>query len=330
MTEVYFATNRVHDGTPPHGYGYKVAPNTPEAVTFAVATVSGISLPDESSGNIDAITDVTPGAFPAAILDRLVNSRKNLLVFIHGFDNSFDDAIKRAAFNREWLAAGGADMDVVAFTWPSAGELFAAPPHTPPQAYFADQTRAGRSAFHLAHFFTVIDRIRAGYRLANPGGRIILLVHSMGHYALQAAIQLWFGSPTPPKDLFFDEALLAAGDEIADTFERADGGRLSDLPRIASRISIYNSTCDVAMYLSTTFNLSARLGFDGPLHKHDASRYPPAKFRMIDCTAVRDYDPLDPPDASHQYYRRSKIVRTDLVRAITGDATLKGGLSSLP
>jgi esterase/lipase superfamily enzyme len=329
MTNVYFATNRVHDGTAPFGYGHQVAPPTAANVTFAVASVSGIALPDETSGHIDSITQATPGNFPADILDVLANSRKTLLVFIHGFDNSFEDAIKRAAFNREWLAAGGADTEVIAFTWPSAGELFAAPPHTPPDAYFADQSRAGRSAFALAHFLTVIDQIRAGYRTANPNGRIVLLVHSMGHYALQAAVQFWFAS-TPPKAAFFDEILLAAGDEIADTFERPNGGHLSDLPKIATRISVYNSECDVAMYLSTTLNLDQRLGFDGPLHKHDASRYPPATFRTVDCTAVADYDPLNPPDASHQYYRRSKLVRSDLVGAIQKNPALPDGLSTLP
>src|SRR4051812_19770388 len=204
MTDVYFATNRVKDGTGHWGFGFRVAPNATDAITFAKATVSNVALPDERSGHIDGLSNAQSGAFDAGTLTALINSRKHLLVFIHGFANRFEDAIKRAAFNREWLAAGGADTDVIAFTWPSAGDLIAAPPHTAPDAYLADQARAGRSAFHIAHFLTTLDHIRAGYRLANPTGRIVLLVHSMGHYALQAAIQLWCNTH-PVSDRFFDD-----------------------------------------------------------------------------------------------------------------------------
>src|SRR3954470_7261242 len=58
--------------------------------------------------------------------DSLDNLGSDLLVFIHGFDNTFSDAISRAAFNREWLAASGlpgTNTTVVAFSWPSSGRV---------------------------------------------------------------------------------------------------------------------------------------------------------------------------------------------------------------
>jgi esterase/lipase superfamily enzyme len=330
MTTVYFATNRAADSTAPFGYGSGIVPYVIDDIVFARAEVSGIDLTKEGSGTISAITNKTGANFDTTLHQAIVASNKNLLVFIHGFDNSFEDAIKRAAFNREWFAASSnpsTDMTVIAFTWPSGGQLFAAPPHCPPDAYFADQSRAGQSAFHLAYFLRVIDQLRTDYRATKPDGRIVLLSHSMGNYALARAVELWFTS-RDPNDLLFDAAILAAADEIDDTFLKPSDGHLSDLPRLAQRIAVYNSERDVAMYLSTTLNLTARLGFDGPANKHDALRYPPEKFRMVDVTNVEDYDLLNPPDASHQYYRRSSRVRGDIVQFMAG-APLPGGVSTL-
>jgi len=321
MTKVYFATNRVDDGTAPFGYGAQVVPFDITKITFAVADVEGIDLTKEDSGTINSITDKTSANFSADARTEIISSEKNLLVFIHGFDNTFEDAIKRAAFNREWFANAGnaaADMTVLAFTWPSAGKLFAAPPHMPPDAYLTDQAQAGKSAFHLAYFLRVIAQLRADYQKTNPRGRVILLAHSMGNFALAAAVQLWFTSNVPD-GVVFDEVLLPAADEIWDSFLRPAGGHLSDLPKLGSRISIYNSRKDVTMYLSTTINLSRRLGFDGPEDKTDHASYPLNTFRLIDCTEVNDFNLLDPPDATHQYYRRSKKVRTDIVSVIAGD-----------
>ena len=151
----------------------------------------------------------------------------------------------------------------------------------------------------------------------------------MGNHALQAAVQWWFDS-RGSDDLMFDAAVLAAADEVDDTFEARGGTRLSNLPKLAERIAIYYSQRDVAMYLSTTLNLNARLGYGGPDDKSDASVYPDSKFRIVDCTEVADFPPLDPPDATHQYYRRSKIVRADIASVFAGGAVPPGGLTSLP
>jgi esterase/lipase superfamily enzyme len=174
----------------------------------------------------------------------------------------------------------------------------------------------------------VLDQLRADYRQANPEGRIFLLAHSMGNYALQAGVQSWFDS-RGSDDLMFDEVFLPAADEIFDSFERPKGARLSNLPKLASRISLYYSRKDVAMYLSQAINLSLRLGFEGPDDKRDQTQYPPAMFRILDCTEVGDFDLISPPDATHQYYRRSKRVRGDIAAAMAGKPSPAGGLIQL-
>jgi esterase/lipase superfamily enzyme len=330
MTRVYFATNRLKDSSA-LGFGFQVAPTDPRQILFGIADVDKVDLIDEKSGVVSPPIDLTPANFSALATDGIVTAKKNLLIFVHGFANSFEDAIKRAAFNREWLAASkkpGTDMTVVAFTWPSAGEVVAAPPHLGPDAYLADQARAGRSGWHLAYFFGVIEQLARTYYTAYPAGRIVLLAHSMGNYALQAAVQTWASAHLKGAPLF-DETILAAADEIDDSFERLEGARLSDLPNMTKRVTIYYSRKDVAMYLSTTLNLSYRLGFEGPDDKRDTTRYAISKFRMMDCTEVDDYNCIDPPDASHQYYRRSERVRSDIADVIAGSAQPSGGLGAL-
>jgi len=329
---VYFATNRVASGptTDWHSYGADiVAPTDTSQITYAAAFVQGTDLAVEGSGTIAAISHVQAGGFQTGVAQDIVGSGKNILVFIHGFANSFVNSITRAAYNREWFAASGAnaaDTTVIAFSWPSLGQLIAAPPHLLPEDYLRDQSQAGRSAFHIATFFGTLQPLLTQAR--NQGRRVFLLAHSMGNFALAAAVESWFSHNNPAVTLF-DEGFLASGDERWDSFELPLGARLSRLRDLTPRISIYYSVRDIALYLSFAVNLIPRVGHEGPTHKTDAARYPAARFRMPDCAEVNDYNLLNPPDASHQYYRRSPKVRADIAAAMRNDPSLPGGLIRL-
>jgi esterase/lipase superfamily enzyme len=329
---VYFATNRLANGptTDWHSYGADiVTPTDPTKITYAAAFVQGTELNNEDSGAIAAISHPQAGGFQPRLVQDIVGAGKDLLVFVHGFANSFLNSIARAAFNREWLAASGvnaADATVIAFSWPSLGQFIAAPPHLLPDDYLRDQTQATRSAFHIASFFAALQPIIAPLR--NQGRRVFLLAHSMGNFALAAAVESWFTHDSPVVRLF-DDAFLAAADERWDSFTLPMDARLSQLPRLTPRISIYYSIRDVALYLSIAVNLISRLGHEGPLHKTDATLFPPSRFRILNCAEVGDYDMWNPPDASHQYYRRSPKVRADIARAMGNDPTLPGGVIQL-
>jgi len=331
-TTVYFASNRVTTGpaTQWQSYGAEiVAPADPGQIRYAVAFVDGINLNPEGSGTITAIENDLLGDFNDGIKGDIVGSGKNLLVFLHGFANSFKDGITRAAYNREWYAASGladADTTVIAFSWPSLGQLIAAPPHLLPDDYLRDQTKAGQSGYHIASFLKVIQPLVA--QVKGQGRRVFMLAHSMGNFALQGAVESWFAHSNPAADLF-DEVLLAAADERFDTFGFPAGGRLSRLKDLGRRISIYYSVRDVVMYLSFAVNQIARLGHEGPEHKADPTEFDPALYRILDCAEVGDYDLVIPPDASHQYYRRSPKVRADIVAVMGKNPSIGGGLISL-
>jgi esterase/lipase superfamily enzyme len=332
MTNVYFATNR--STTPEGGFGSGIV--APADTCYAVTEVANIDLDQENSGDLAAITMRQAGGFADTVQAEILAAGKNLLVFIHGFDNSFEDAIKRSAFNREWFAAAqrpATDTTVLAFTWPSEGRLFPNHPAILDGAYKTDQSMSGASGPHIAAFLRLALDLGRRLKQQHAGARVFLLAHSMGNHALQAAVEQFFAAGPPPA--LFDEVILAAADEEATTLERPDHAGLFRLRDLAGRISVYYSHRDVAMAASLVANDNVRLGFDAMPHKSDAVLYPLTQFRWVDCTAVFDLAGGDsvPLDASHQYYRRSKTVRADIALVMANDPMVRMGgsaLSTLP
>jgi esterase/lipase superfamily enzyme len=242
----------------------------------------------------------------------LAAAGRNLLIFVHGFDNSFENAINRAAFNREWLAHSGleeADTSVVAFSWPSEGRLLALPLLAEP--YRSDQVAAGQSGLHLMNFLASLQPILTQAR--RNGSRVFLLAHSMGNWALQAAVENWFSHGNGEATLF-DEVFLAAADERYDSFDFPRRGRLSGLNRLTRRTTILFSEADAILGVSVFLNGTRRLGQDGPHARFDTSRFPPARYSFLDCGAHRDF--AFDFASSHQYYRRSPAVRSQIASAM--------------
>lgn len=317
-TTVYFGTNRVVTGSPNDWRNYGgsiVAPSAPTAMTYGTAFVANANLTADTTGAIESIQSINLGNFSADAVSDLSTPGRNLLVFIHGFDNSFENAITRAAFDREWFAQSGitaADTTVIAFTWPSLGKLLGFP--LPWEDYTRDQTMAGQSSLHLMSFFANLEPIIRRARAS--GSQVFLLAHSMGNWALQAAVESWFSHGNGDA-LLFDEVFLAAADEVYNTFDFPAPSRLSCLYRLGQRVSIYYGGADHVLAVSMSINLGAqRLGQDGPYNRSNSAKFPPARYRMIDCTNNRDY-PFDFA-SSHQYYRRSSIVRVDIAQTMMG------------
>jgi esterase/lipase superfamily enzyme len=154
---------------------------------------------------------------------------------------------------------------------------------------------AGHSGIHLMDVLARLQNIITKAR--KSGARIILLAHSMGNWALAAGVSTWFLQGQGPAALF-DEAILAAADEVANSFAMPPPRRLQ---------------------LSATINGGVvRLGHDGPTNRADPTLFPPSRWRMVDCSTLRDYD--DGLLNSHQYYRRSPAARADIAAVIAGTA----------
>lgn len=174
-TTVYFATNRVvtNPADPVNGYiASMVPPSAPNEITYGTAFVDGVDIATNATGAVSQIINVNRGAFSQEAIGDLSNPGRNLFVFIHGFDNSFSDAITRAAFNREWLAASdnpGADTAVVAFSWPSLGKAVSLP--IPQADYLTDQHMAKNSGLHLMAFLANLSPLRRPPGLAGSERR---------------------------------------------------------------------------------------------------------------------------------------------------------------
>jgi esterase/lipase superfamily enzyme len=313
---VYFATNRVANGSREdyRNYGNAiVAPTDPTAITYGTAYVNDANLTGDTTGAITGIQDISMGQFSAGAIADLSNPGRNLLIFIHGFDNSFEDALTRAAFNQQWFLKSGvaaANTTVVAFSWPSLGKLLSFP--IPWEDYCRDQMSAGQSGAHIMSFFSRLEPIVTSARAT--GRKTFLLAHSMGNWALQAGVESWFLHGNGAAHLF-DRAFLAAADERYDSFSFPPPGRLSDLKQLAPEISILYSTADAVLALSAVINLGAkRLGQDGPYDRSNTTLFPPATYQMLDCSSFDDYN--RDFQGSHQYYRRSPLARTAIAGAM--------------
>jgi esterase/lipase superfamily enzyme len=275
-------------------------------IVYGTAYVDGVNVDQNQQGSITSIQDTNKGAFAASVAGDLAGAGRNLLVFIHGFDNTFEDAITRAAFNREFLAASeqsGTDTTVLAFSWPSLGKITSFP--VLDADYRHDQKMAVLSGVHLMSFFAQIE---SPLRTARANGcRTYLLAHSMGNLALQSAVENWFLHGNGNAELF-NVSILAAGDCGFDTFEQPHLTGLDGLSLLTSRVSVYYSGKDEVLDLSRRINGLQRLGQDGPKDRSNQSIFPNATYRMFDATDIDDYGRNFL--SSHQYYRLSRTVRT--------------------
>ena len=307
---VYFATNRVV--TPPGDLtrcytDTIIASSDPAQLTYGRAFVDDANFGTDAVGAITSIDDVRQGGFSNAILDDLQAPGRNLLIFIHGFANSYADAMTRAAFNKQWFAGAGADSTIIAFSWPSTGRVLQFPMLSGP--YFADQAMASQSAAHLCGFLATLQPTIAAARAS--GVRVNLLAHSMGNWALAGAVQHWFSAGRGAAPLF-DTAFLAAGDEVYDSFGFPAPGHLSRLNLLAKKVAIYYSIADDVLETSFALNNTQRLGQLGPQNRNDTTLFPASCYTMVDCSGFADY--ARDFASSHQYYRRSPGVRDAIAR----------------
>ena len=315
-TTVFFASNRILTGSPDelNSYGPNIQPPSVSArLTYGTAFVDGIDVVTNTQGSVTSIQNTKVGSFAQGVSDDLSQAGRNLLVFIHGFDNTFSDALTRAAFNREWLAGSGVqalDTTVVAFSWPSLGRIVDFP--LLDGDYRHDQTMAQASGIHMMTFMANLEPILRSAR-AN-GCRTFLLAHSMGHLALESAVQNWFLHGNGNAKLF-DHAVLAAGDCASNAFGLPNMTGLSALPILSDRVSIYYSGADDVLKFSSGINFQRRLGEGGPPNLNDQQAFPPTCFRMVDSSGYQDYDIN--PITSHQYYRSSPKARADIAAALT-------------
>lgn len=296
---IRFATNRDPLGTPVTDFGKHFNPAHPLELRFGEVSLdtrnaklpaAGSDLSDALAGMIrdgKAQVQVYPedlDASPAVLgsrrlfteLKQSMENKRDALVYIHGYNTSFDEAVGAAMALQQMLGQQGCKLDVVLFTWPSDGSM------KPFLAYRSDRDDAASSGLAFSRGFQKL----AGFLSELPrdqycGSSIHLVCHSMGNFVLENT--LWHlrknvGGKLPR---IFSEIALCSADVDNDALESEN--KLGRLPEIGRRINVYYNSGDEALRVSDlTKGNPDRLGQRGPRHPLDV----PAGVVNIDCSDV--------------------------------------------
>ena len=171
------------------------------------------------------------------------DSDKDALVFLHGYNNSFEDAVIRAA-------QIGVDLKVRGYTglfsWPSKAKAY---------KYATDEGSIIASENAIADFLLNFIR-RSGAE------RVNIIAHSMGNRGLLAALEKITAKVALENDAVkFGEIILAAADLDAEVFMQAKDVYTS----LSRSTTIYSSSTDLPVIASKHLHEYPRLGLVPPV-----------------------------------------------------------------
>jgi esterase/lipase superfamily enzyme len=222
------------------------------------------------------------GEFFRLLRDSVDSSpRRELLVFIHGYRVSFDDALRRTAQIAADVKFPGA---AVCYSWPSSGALL---------AYAADENNVEWTVPHFKEFLTQL-------REQSGADAINLVGHSMGTRALGDALRE-FARETEEENKLFNQVVLAAPDIDAAVFRRDIAPALT---KTANRVTLYASSNDQALMASRKLHAYPRAGESG------ANLVVAPGLDTIDVSAI------DTSLLGHSYYGDNDSIISDLYHLV--------------
>jgi esterase/lipase superfamily enzyme len=170
----------------------------------------------------------------------------DILLFVHGFNNSFDDAVLRAAQLQYDLEFPG---PAVAFSWPSAASL---------NAYQIDTQKAADSAAALAETIrNLLDQTAAGPATGGKPARLHIIAHSMGNRVLLNALYALYDSEyLKPDTRPLGQIVLAAPDVGAQMFNNL----IPYATDFSQQVTYYYCQTDTALIASRQINLYEPVG----------------------------------------------------------------------
>lgn len=212
---------------------------------------------------------------------------RHVLLFVHGFNNTYEDAVYRFAQIKH---DSGTDAVPILFTWPSRGSVLA-------YAYDRESTNYSRDALEealqaLAKEPSVTD--------------VSVLAHSMGSFlALESLRQMAIrNGRIAPK---IRNVILAAPDVDVDVF-RQQLGEMGP-PDQRPRFTVFTSTDDRALLVSSRIaGRVPRLGAVDPKAEPYVSEFKAGGVDAFDLTDVETADQL----------RHGKFASAAVVKAIGG------------
>lgn len=184
----------------------------------------------------------------------------DVLLYIHGYNNSFSDAVLRTAQLQHDLQFPGKS---IAFCWPSAGkgifrrDLFDFETNDARLAYQHDKAQSENSYKRLSGVLQSLINLPSP--TSGPPRKIHLIAHSMGNRVLSLAIQdLKARGQLPPDNKPFANIILIAADLEGSTFASV----LPTFVAATERLSFYYSKDDLALLLSQGLAANRPIGLD--------------------------------------------------------------------
>jgi esterase/lipase superfamily enzyme len=238
---------------------------------------------DRKHVSLQRVDVMAPNAF---FDDVKAKGRESALVFIHGFNVRFDDALRRTAQLTADLEYQGIP---ILYSWPSSGKTL---------AYTRDESNVGWTVPHLETFLMDL-RERAKLK------HIHVVAHSMGNRALLGVIER-LGMRGSTESRLLSRVIMAAPDVDALEFQNRYS-RL--LQRVVTATTIYGSKNDRALQLSESIHGHNRLGLVSE------------EFGSIENIDMIDTSPLDLSLLGHSYYGDSPLVMDDIRAFLSIHAT---------
>jgi esterase/lipase superfamily enzyme len=307
VVRVFYATDRGVNGKNNQGPGFGGEPDANGQMHYGEVSVS---IPrDHRMGELegpsiwllqfkqdpkrDVVLQTVEGedqaGFLKGISDRIAHSqKKEILVFVHGFNTTFEDASRRTAQIAYDMAYDG---PTILYSWPSQGSIS-------PIAYNKDGRNAQLTVPHLEEFLKML--------LANSHATTIdVIAHSMGNRPVTQALRDFAlenrGQKNKP---MFNQVALMAPDVDAALFQQM----AHDMELSAHRITLYASSRDAALRLSNYFAGYQRAG-EGLPHLLVVPGLDTVDASAVDTSMLGFY---------HSYFADSTTILSDLFRNFTG------------
>lgn len=195
---------------------------------------------------------------------------RRVLIFVHGFNNRYEDAVYRFA---QIVHDSGADVAPLLFTWPSRGSIF---------AYNYDKESANYSR----------DALETMLRSASEDpaiSEVTVMAHSMGSWLTMEALRQMAirDGRVEPK---IKNVILASPDLDVDVF----GRQLAELGPKRPKITLFVSQDDRALAISKRISGNVdRLGQIDPRQEPYRSELEKAGITVLDLTALQVGDQLN-------------------------------------
>jgi esterase/lipase superfamily enzyme len=248
-----------------------------ESTAVCMPASESTSSMDSSSKGVSSMLarSLDESSFLNGVGDQVQRSRqKDLLVFVHGFNVSFDSAVTRTAELALKIPFNGA---IVTYCWPTQGGALK----------YSDDEPINKAS--VEPFTQFLSTLRDGVPKET---RIHILVHSMGNRIVMESLNTL---PEPVDQKPFSHVVLCAPDVGRSDFIQWAPGVVAQ----SDRVTLYVNASDSALIVSKGIHAEKRAGdaviplvVDG--------------IETIDCSRI------DQSLMGHSYYVDNRDVTTDL------------------